>query len=160
MVRVYRGHRPEIASFPDIPDILIQLKKRFKLGLLSDGYLDVQQRKLEALGLSHHFDAVVFSDQWGKNAWKPSAHPFRAVLELLSTNAAQGVYVADNPAKDFLGARRAGMSSIRVRLPKGVYTAMEPETSDHAPNLEVTNLGQLEDTLLMIESMIDRDRAL
>jgi putative hydrolase of the HAD superfamily len=156
MVQIYRTHCPEIACFPEIPDLLIRLKKRFKIGLLSDGYLEVQERKLQALGLERHFDAVVFSDQWGKDAWKPNPRPFKAVLELLSTKAAQAVYVADNPAKDFLGARRAGMSSIRVRMKGGVYNTIEPETSDHAPTLEISNLSRLEEALLKI----DRDGVL
>ncbi|MBE9571351.1 MAG: HAD family hydrolase [Proteobacteria bacterium] len=151
MVGIYRGHRPEISSFPEVLDMMARLGKRFRIGLLSDGYLDVQQRKLDALGLEHCFNAVVFSDKWGKDAWKPSPYPFNVMLEIFGVRAVQAVYVADNPVKDFLGARRAGMSSVRVRLPGGVYSKMEPETSDHMPSIEITALGQLEEALLRID---------
>jgi putative hydrolase of the HAD superfamily len=151
MVGVYRGHRPEISFFPEVPDILARLGKRFRVGLLSDGYLDVQQRKLGALGLEHCFDAVVFSDKWGKEAWKPNPRPFNVMLEIFGVRAVQAVYVADNPVKDFLGARRAGMFSIRLRLTGGVYAALEPETPDHAAGIEISSLGQLEEALLMID---------
>lgn len=151
MVEIYRGHCPEISSFPEVPDMLARLGKRFRIGLLSDGYLDVQQRKLNALALEHCFDAVVFSDKWGKDAWKPNPRPFNVILEIFGVRAVQTVYVADNPVKDFLGARRAGMSSIRLRLTGGVYAALEPETSDHAPNIEISNLGQLEEALLGLD---------
>lgn len=147
MVEIYRGHRPEISSFPGVPAMLARLGKRFRIGLLSDGYLDVQQRKLDALALEHCFDAVVFSDKWGKDAWKPNPRPFNVILEKFGLKGAQAVYVADNPVKDFLGARRAGMFSIRLRLTEGVYAALEPETSDHAPSIEISNLGQLEEAL-------------
>lgn len=151
MVGIYRGHRPEISSFPEVPDMLAWLGKRFRIGLLSDGYLDVQQRKLDALGLEHCFDAVVFSDKWGKDAWKPNTYPFNVMLEIFGVRAAQAVYVADNPVKDFLGARRAGMSSIRLRLAGGIYSAKEPETPDHAASIEISSLGQLEEALLLID---------
>jgi FMN phosphatase YigB (HAD superfamily) len=53
------------------------------------------------------------------------------------------VYVSDNPAKDFLGARRAGMRSIRVRRAGGIYTALEPETPEYAPDAEVGDLERV-----------------
>ncbi len=151
MVGIYREHHPEISSFPEVPDMLVRLGKRFKIGLLSDGYLDVQQRKLDALGLEQSFNAVIFSDKWGKDAWKPNPYPFNVMLEIFGVRAAQAVYVADNPVKDFLGARRAGMSSIRLRLTRGVYAALEPETPDHAAGIEISSLGQLEEALLVID---------
>lgn len=75
-LRVYRGHQPTLTPYQGLPDLLRLLKPRYKLGLLGDGYLAVQQRKFKALGLTEWFDAVVFSDQWGREAWKPSSRPF------------------------------------------------------------------------------------
>ena len=57
------------------------------------------------------------------------------------------VYVSDNPAKDFLGARRAGMRSVRVRPAGGIYAALEPETPEYAPDAEVDGLGGVERAL-------------
>ena len=152
MVQIYRTHYPEIVCFPEIPDVLIQLKKRFKIGLLSDGYLDVQKRKIEALGLRHYFDAVVFSDQWGRKAWKPNPRPFKTILEILAITARQAVYIADNPIKDFLGARRAGMASIRIRLEGGIYNDIEPISDDYRPDVEIMNFQQLGEKLSPISS--------
>jgi putative hydrolase of the HAD superfamily len=111
--------------------------------LVSDGHLAVQRRKLAALGLAHHFDAVVFSDEWGREAWKPSLVPFMAVLERLGVEASEAVYVGDNPAKDFLGARRAGMFAVRVCRPGGEYARLEPPTAQHAPHRIVTSLVEV-----------------
>src|SRR5690606_29033500 len=57
MVRVYREHHPSITPFPVVPGLLSKLKSKYRLGLVSDGLWTVQQRKLNALGLSHYFDA-------------------------------------------------------------------------------------------------------
>jgi putative hydrolase of the HAD superfamily len=149
MVRVYRSHRPVLAPFPEVPRLLARLRPRFRLGLLSDGYLAVQQGKLAALGLGGWFDAIVFSDQWGREAWKPSPRPFLAVLEALRVPAERAVYVADNPAKDFLGARRLGIYTARVRRPDGEYAGLTPPTEQHAPHITVGALGELPGALAL-----------
>ncbi len=146
LVQVYREHQPALVPFPEVPDMLASLQRRYRLGLVSDGYLRVQQRKLAALGLVHYFDAVVFSDAWGRAAWKPSTKPFEIALERLACEAARSMYVADNPLKDFLGARQLGMVTVRVCRRAGEYSQLSPPTPQHAPDLtirSVTELGQV-----------------
>lgn len=154
LVQVYREHAPTIAPFPEVPMVLSHLRERYELGLVSDGYLAVQQRKLAALGLFTCFDAVVWSDEGGPDAWKPSLWPFKTVLERLGDIApAEAVYVADNPGKDFLGARHLGLSTIRLRWPGGIYYAHEPPTPAHASDLIIDSLNFLEEALNTLESL-------
>ena len=127
--------------------MLETLHRHYKLGLVSDGFLDVQRRKLVALGLGHYFDAIVFSDEWGRDAWKPSTKPFEVVLQQLKVHAAISVYVADNPVKDFVGARRIGMLTIQVRRLQGEHMDVKPPTAQHAPDLTITSLAELEKVL-------------
>lgn len=147
-VRVYREHQPALTPFEGVPELLAALRAHYRLGLLSDGYLEVQRRKLAGLQLAEYFDAVVFSDEFGRAAWKPSPQPFVALAQRLSLPAAAAVYVADNPAKDFLGARRAGMASIWLRRPAGEYTQLTPASPQHAPDITVSTLAELEHVLL------------
>lgn len=143
LVQVYRNHEPNLAPLPEVAALLSSLKNTYQLGLLSDGYLEVQQRKLYALRLTHYFDAVVFSDEWGRDAWKPAVKPFAEILARLRTEAGASIYVGDNPTKDFLGARELGMFTIWVKLPEGLYTALEPPTPAHAPDLTLESLVEL-----------------
>ena len=147
LVHAYREHEPVLQPFPEIPPLLGLIRPRCRLGLVSDGYLAVQQRKLAALQLAGHFDAVVFSAQWGRESWKPSTKPFAAVLELLSAEAARSIYVADNPLKDFLGARRLGMFTVRVRHTGGEYALQSPPSAQHAPHLTLESLPELAEFL-------------
>jgi putative hydrolase of the HAD superfamily len=118
------------------------------VGLLSDGDPAVQGRKLDALGLWEAFDAIVVTGELGPDAGKPSPRGFEEVLRRLGdAPPGEAVYVSDNPAKDFVGARRAGMRSIRVRRPGGIYAALEPETPEHAPDAEVSGLDELPSAL-------------
>jgi len=143
LVEVYRNHVPAIAPAPGIEGLLERLGHRFRLGLVSDGYAQVQRGKFAALHLAQHFQAVVFSDDLGRAFWKPSPRPFEVVAERLGIAAASCVYVADNPTKDFIGARSTGMKTVRLRRPEGVYALAEPPTDAHAPDFEVTETAAL-----------------
>ena len=101
--------------------------------------------------MAHHFSVVVFSDQFGRCNWKPSARPFLAVQQTLGIDPGRVVFVADNPKKDFLGARGVGWRSIRFRHGAGEYAHLEPKTLDHCPDRTVRNLHELLGTLEEME---------
>ena len=145
LVAAYRGHAPEIAPFPEAGALLRRLRADGSaVGLLSDGDPAVQGRKLDALGLREAFDAIVVTGELGPDAGKPSPRGFEEVLRRLGdAPPGESVYVSDNPAKDFVGARRAGMRSIRVRRPGGIYAGLEPDTPEHAPDAEVSGLDEV-----------------
>ena len=148
MVQVYREHNPQIAPYPEVPELLQRLRPRYRLGLVSDGYAEVQRRKLATLGLTSCFDVLVFSDEWGREAWKPNSWPFEIILERLGITGPEAVYVADNPSKDFLGAREVGMWTVRVRRWDGLYSHLEPPAFEYAPDVEIETLSDLETTLM------------
>jgi putative hydrolase of the HAD superfamily len=148
LVRVYRSHIPVITLYPDVHPVLEQMRSQnWRLGLVSDGYADVQRRKIEALHLYDLFDAVVLSDDFGREAWKPSPRPFLAALARLAADPVHAVYVADNPSKDFIGARSIGMATIRIRRSDALYCHLEPQTSGYAADMEIAGLGVLQTAL-------------
>lgn len=144
LISVYRQHVPNLTPFPQIPQVLDNIRKLCYLGLLSDGYLEVQKRKLSALAIAHYFDAIVFSDEFGRTAWKPSALPFQLILRKLNVSGHHAVYIGDNPLKDFLGARELGMFTIRIRHADGEYSKCEPPTMRHAPNVTINSVTELQ----------------
>lgn len=146
-VRVYRTHQPTLTPYEDIPALLRELKPRYKVGLVSDGYLAVQQAKFKALALTEWFDAIVFSDQWGRDSWKPSPRPFVEVLSLLGVEGPEAVYIGDNPTKDFIGARQVGMKTLWYKPAEGVYADRQPPTEAHHPDLILTSYRDLLHTL-------------
>jgi putative hydrolase of the HAD superfamily len=156
LVAAYRAHAPEIAPFPEAGALLRRLRADgCAVGLLSDGDPAVQGRKLDALGLRDAFDAIVVTGELGPDAGKPSPRGFEEVLRRLGdAPPGEAVYVSDNPAKDFIGARRAGMRSIRVRRPGGIYAHLEPETPEHAPDAEVAGLDEVPSALDRLYSSV------
>lgn len=147
MVTVYRNHAPKITLFPIARRTIEGLRHSYRIGLVSDGYLNAQQQKFDALKIDDLFDSVVFSDALGREHWKPSRLPFDTALKQLGVRGERATYVGDNPTKDFLGARKAGLFSIRLRQQGGVYSHLEPATNDHAPDLEVTSWNALVESI-------------
>jgi putative hydrolase of the HAD superfamily len=143
LVWVYREHAPSLTPLPGVHALLDTLRKECRLGLLSDGHLVVQRKKLAALGLAAYFDAVVFTDEWGRQAWKPASKGFVILLEKLGVKPSEAVYVGDNPLKDFFGARSVGMKTVRVRNCRGLYADLEAPSSEFAADIEVTTLESL-----------------
>lgn len=144
MVEVYRGHCPEISLFPEVPVLLTSLRARVQLGLVSDGYHHVQRAKFRALRLDQFFSAVVFSDELGREYWKPSTQPFIKILELLQERADAVVYVGDNCGKDFIGARQAGLTTVWARHSGGDYAVQAPPSVEHAADMAIDSLLDLE----------------
>jgi putative hydrolase of the HAD superfamily len=143
LVQVYREHRPTIRPFPEVPTLLTSLRQTYRLGLITDGYLAVQRRKLAALRLDSLFEVVVFSDEWGRQAWKPAAQPYEAALSRLMLSPGEVVYVADNPRKDFFGARQVGMWAVWLRLPQGEYAHIQPPSPHHESHVTVSSWPEL-----------------
>jgi putative hydrolase of the HAD superfamily len=150
LLDIYRQHAPTISAFPDALDLLTTLAQYYKIGLVSDGYLEVQQRKWLALGLDTFFDAVVFSDKLGRSNWKPSTAPFKLVLEQLNISPEFSVYIGDNPRKDFFGARQLGMYTIQIQRTDSEYGHLEPPGLEYHPHVKLDSLA---DVLMAIANL-------
>lgn len=143
LLNVYREHFPDITPFEESIELLKKLVTSYKIGLVSDGYLAVQQLKWRALRLDTFFDAVVFSDSLGRENWKPSTAPFRLVLEQLDVDPEFSVYIGDNPRKDFLGARQLGMSTIWLKQSDSEYGNLQPPSLEYHPDLTIDSLSDV-----------------
>lgn len=152
MIEAYRRHRPRLTPYPDVVPALKGLRAEARLGLITEGPRAVQEAKLEALGLRSWFDKVVVLGEDERPNWKPSPRPFQLWLQGSSIEPAAAVYLGDNPAKDFLGARRAGWASVRVRRSDGLHRAEEPLEPEARPDGEISDLQSLTSILGTLEA--------
>lgn len=111
--RAYRDAvNDALVPIPGIPDLLAELRERYCVGLLTDGPSRAQRSKLERLGWTDLFDAVVVTGEL--EAGKPDPRAFRALTDRLGVPPEETVYVGDNPTADVRGAKRAGMLAVQV----------------------------------------------
>ena len=121
LVRVYRSHRPDIHPVDGAAETLKYLAGLYRLGLLSDGFLPAQQLKLDALGLGDLFVAVVFTENLGREFWKPSPAGFEALARELGVVGDVCAYVGDNPGKDFVAPNALGWLTVQLVRPDQVH---------------------------------------
>lgn len=135
LIERYRTHQPNITPFADIPPLLDAIASvGWKLGLLSDGPGPTQRNKLAALGLAGRFEAVVISGEQG--AAKPEPAIFQAARDQLALPHEACCYIADNRAKDFLGANKLGWQSVQV-LREGQIHAAKPAPPGGEPSIVI-----------------------
>lgn len=143
-IDIYRNHLPRVTLLPEAQAFLQAARDAHRLAIVTDGPLRMQRNKVEALGVARLVDAVICSDAIdGRNSWKPSPVPYEAAAAELGVNPEQCIYVGDNPHKDFLGARRAGMASVRVRAPWQLHATCEAADAAGEPDVEVDSLTAL-----------------
>lgn len=93
-------------------ELVSELRRRYRVGVLTDGPTRAQRGKLEALGWSDLFDAVVVTGPLP--AGKPDARAFDAVVAALDAPAGRTAYVGDLPEADVRGASDAGLRAVQV----------------------------------------------
>ena len=122
LVEVYRNHKPKITLPQDSRDVLRRLSGKWTLALLTDGFLPAQQLKVRALGIERYFKCIIYTEQLGRQFWKPSPVGFEKLMEILDTRPENIAYVADNPVKDFIAPNKLGFSTIQIIRPARIHT--------------------------------------
>ena len=83
----------------------------YNIGVLSNGFTDVQHRKMHTVGLDTLVDVVVLSDDIGVN--KPETRIYAHARERAGvTDPSAHIMIGDNPATDIAGALRAGWRAV------------------------------------------------
>lgn len=121
MIDAFRRHQPDIRLHPDADAALTRLRAGHRLGVISDGPLEMQSNKVGALGIGPRVDEVILTDRWGREFWKPHPRAFEQMATKLAVPPEQCVYVADNPAKDFVAPNALGWRTVFVKRPDGIY---------------------------------------
>ena len=139
LVEVYRTHKPNLFLYPEVSTVLSSLRKqRYKLGIITDGNVEVQRNKVSALAVKDFFDCIIFSDEYGIEKQKPNPLPYKKAMEKLEASANETVYIGDNPYKDFITARKLGIFTIRIMRGqyKNIKLRKEYESDCQIQNLE------------------------
>lgn len=96
-----------------IVNLITSLKKKYKVGMISNTHRSIAKKKLEALGLTlQSFSPLITT--YELNAYKPDPAPFLKALEMAGTSPEESVYIGDNVENDIMGAKGVGMRTILV----------------------------------------------
>jgi putative hydrolase of the HAD superfamily len=91
-------------------DALNYLSQKFQLHIISNGYLDIQTRKMEGSGILRYFTHLITSDIAGSR--KPDTKIFDFALDTAKASREDSVYIGDDEIADKEGAEKTGMPFI------------------------------------------------
>lgn len=115
----------QFRAFDGVYDVLLSLKARTKLALLSDAQWVFAEPEISMLGLDQFFDVQILSSRYGFK--KPDPRLFWSAAEQLGVAPEECLYVGDNPCKDLSGAKRVGMKFILFRSECKEYNGFRPD---------------------------------
>ncbi len=168
LVRIYREAKPKITLYEDAEYILKYLKTKwdssqvlldkiesnvskllidkeesyYNIGIITDGKASVQWNKINLLGIEKMVDKIIVTDDYGLEFWKPHEFAYREMLKYFNCNKEQCIYIGDNPHKDFIGAKKVGMKTIRVIREVGDHMNTVLDVEYEADN-KISNLKEL-----------------
>ena len=92
-------------------ELMDYLKGRgYRMHMTSNGFHEVQYKKLAACGLRDYFDTIILSEDAGVN--KPSPAYFDYALRQSGASRERTLMIGDNLQTDILGALNAGIDAL------------------------------------------------
>lgn len=115
---------PKITLYYGVSELIQKLKsKGIKVGIITDGRVSGQKKKLQALGLDKLVDDIIITDELGGTQFrKPCDIAFRIMQRRWGIPFEQMVYVGDNAEKDFQAPKQLGMRTLYFENEDGLYT--------------------------------------
>jgi putative hydrolase of the HAD superfamily len=142
LVLFYRSHRPQISLPAESRGVLEKLSSGYGMALVTDGFMPAQRLKVESLGLDTHFRHIIYTEEMGREHWKPAPTGFLKALKLLDAEPFEVVCIGDNERKDFIAPNRMGAHTVQVLRPLRLHTS-PGESPDAAAKTRINSLGEL-----------------
>ena len=119
-------------------ELLKYLKPKYHMHILSNGFREVQYKKIENSGLKPFFDKIILSDDVGIN--KPHAEFFAYALENTKAAPHEALMIGDSWDADILGAYNSNIHQMWFN-PEGI------ESNGFSPTYCVKKLNEIKEIL-------------
>lgn len=115
----------EFSIYDGLYNVLFRLNKRYHIGIISDAQWVFANPEISILGLDQFFHNIVLSSKFGFK--KPDVRLFMIAMDNAGSKPDNSVYIGDNPNKDLVGAKKAGMRCILFRSEYKLYNGYFPD---------------------------------
>ena len=123
---------------PGAIELLEYLRPKYNMYILSNGFKELQSRKMHTAGIDKYFDKLILSEDIGVN--KPNPELFEHALRTTGSKLSESIMIGDMFETDITGAANIGMEQIYYN-PKG------KKGHPFVPTYEVTHLLQIKEIL-------------
>ena len=100
--------------FDGVFELLDYLKPKYRLHIITNGFEEVQNLKLEKSGIMKYFSEIITSESVGVK--KPNPKVFNYALAKAGAELENSIMVGDNLEADIIGALNCGITSIHFNL--------------------------------------------
>ena len=107
--------------------------KGYRMHMTSNGFHEVQYKKLAACGLRNYFDTIILSEDAGVN--KPAPAYFDYALRQSGASRESTLMIGDNLQTDILGALNAGIDTLLFNRWNVETNEVEPPPTFVVPTL-------------------------
>lgn len=108
--------------------LLQYLKKNYRLHVITNGFEEVQQKKMHNSGIKEYFEVILTAEKAGVK--KPNPKIFRKAIAMAKVTPEASLMIGDSFEADILGALNAGMQAIHFNShnePKHTHCPMIDE---------------------------------
>mgnify|MGYP003636241243 FL=1 len=102
-------------------EILDYLKDKYQLHIITNGFEEVQHKKMKSSKLLPYFDAIITSESVGVK--KPNPKVFHHALKVANANQENSIMIGDSLEADIFGAINIGMPAIYCNFNNDVKTS-------------------------------------
>lgn len=121
----YINHLSSFNSlFPNTIEVLNYLRPNYKLHIITNGFQEVQEKKLRNSGIHGFFDQIIDSEMAGVK--KPNPIIFNLALNKAGAKPERSLMIGDSLEADILGAKSLGFHTIH-------FNAHRENSHDLAP---------------------------
>ncbi|HAP00738.1 MAG TPA: noncanonical pyrimidine nucleotidase, YjjG family [Bacteroidetes bacterium] len=123
--------------FHDTIDVLEYLKKKYSLHIITNGFEEVQFKKIRNTDIEKYFHHIITSEAAGSQ--KPEAAIFKYAMQLTNASVLKSIFIGDSIEADINGAKAVGMD----------YAYYNPKKTPHEEKLmkEIFSLSELKEFL-------------
>lgn len=123
---------------PHAREILEYLSPKYNLYILSNGFKELQFRKMQSSSIDKYFKKVILSDDIG--ILKPWPEIFHFALSATQSELRESLMIGDSWENDITGAAKVGMHQV-------FYNPSSFAELPFAPTYQITDLKELMDFL-------------
>ncbi|ELB2160588.1 HAD family hydrolase [Vibrio parahaemolyticus] len=125
--------------FPGVKEMLMDLRKHYKLVVITNGPIFSQHPKLKATQMDEWVDHIIVGGEEPEE--KPAASIFQKALNLVDIKPEEALHIGDSLAADIAGANNMGILSVWVNA----TGASNP--TEITPNFEIRETIELKEIL-------------
>ncbi len=98
--------------FPGVAELLVSLREKYRLVVITNGPIFSQHPKLAALNMVEWVDHIIVGGEEPEE--KPAASIFQKALDLVGAAPEEVIHIGDSLSSDIAGANQMGITSVWV----------------------------------------------